>query len=246
VLVSFALSLLTLAASPAETPRLLVLNLEAANTPQEEAKAVDALIVAHAEVDGVVLISQQELRRLAEVDAAAQAAGCDDNGCLAEIAGALGARYVLFGSTSRLGQSVTVSLSLFDADKRVTKRDALTVTRIDDLPTELPPRVQALVRGALDHPPPPVEPAPAVDEGPGLSPLFLAGVATTAVGVLLAAGGGAVAAYAEYQVIQDKDVVAAAKRDAQLYGLAGLYGGVIGGVVLAGAGVGLIVLGSGE
>ncbi len=247
VLAPFILAILSIgAADVTETPRLLVLDLDATNMPDAEVRAVDALVGANASVDGVALVTQTDLRRLTELEVAAQEMGCETSSCLAEIAGALGARYVLFGSTSRLGQSITVSLSIFDATTSVTSRDALTVTSLDALAEKLPARVQALVKAARG----PLSPDAAVDvtvlqPGDGPSPLFIGGVVTTIVGALGVVGGGAVAALAEFLVVQDKDASGADKSDGQARGIIGLIGAGAGVVVTA-IGVTLLMIGSGE
>ena len=225
------------AADVAEAPRLLVLDLDAANMPADEARAIDAIVVANARVDGVVLVTQRELQKLAELDAAAQQAGCDTSSCLAEIAGALGARYVLFGSASRLGQSVTVSLSMFDVSTSVTTRDAVTVASIDELPARLPPRVTALVNGARG--------GATVAASTGASPLSIAGMVTTIVGGAAVGGGVGVAGIADFGVVRDRTASGANKRTAQTAGIAGLIGAGAGVVVTA-VGVTLLVIGGGE
>lgn len=43
--------------------------------------------------------------------------GCDQDGCMAQLAGAFGARYVIYGSIAVLGDLYVVQLTLFDGDQ---------------------------------------------------------------------------------------------------------------------------------
>ena len=58
----------------------------------------------------------EEFRTLAEVEAQRSITGCDDGSasCLAEIAGALGARYVVSGTLGTLGSEIVLQLTLLD------------------------------------------------------------------------------------------------------------------------------------
>ena len=141
-----ALALLVTAADP----RVLVLDLEAVGVEPAVAKSVDPLVLNGAAVDGVTVISQSEIKAIASVEAdKAQVTGCDSSACLAELAGALGARLVLFGSVSRLGSTTTVALSVYDNATSAIVRDSLAVTDVGALPATLPSRVRALVTKAL-------------------------------------------------------------------------------------------------
>lgn len=40
--------------------------------------------------------------------------GCGDSSCLAEIAGAMGAEFVVFGDVGKLGETFVINLNLFD------------------------------------------------------------------------------------------------------------------------------------
>ncbi|HEY1097751.1 MAG TPA: hypothetical protein VGF99_02440, partial [Myxococcota bacterium] len=163
-----------------------------------------------------------------------QAAECSSSTCLAEIAGAMGARYVLFGTTSRLGANVIVSLAIFDADTARTTRETVTVDTIGALPRAVPPKVKALVQAATG--------VAVAASGP--SPVVVGGIVTTAIGAGAVALGGAGAGVAA-AVLYTPDAAASAKRTAQFWGQPAVY--VAGaGVVVAAVGGILLLVGGGE
>jgi hypothetical protein len=205
-----ALCSLVLAASPV---RVLALELEPVGVDTSLARAVDpVLLAAAASVDGVELVSQGEMKKMADLEATKADLGCDTSSCLAELAGAMGARFVLFGSVSRLGEQTTVALSLFDSQSASVTRDLVAVSDVGHLPKELPAHVRGLLaKGAglavAD------EPAPGAPS-PGPSVSFIAGVGAAAVGAAALVGGGAWAVVAE-GTIQDVNEAGAVKKDAQ-------------------------------
>src|SRR5262245_30195349 len=119
--------------------------MEAIGVDPSMSRSIDTLVLQGAEGDGVEVIAQAESKKLAEVDAAKQDLDCNASSCLAELAGAMGAQIVLFGSVSQLGETVTVSLSLFDQKTGQIVRDNVTTKNVGSLPLDLPPRVRALV-----------------------------------------------------------------------------------------------------
>src|SRR5690606_21117733 len=111
--VTASLLLLTLAlapaaaadgAAPAAPTRVLVMDLEAVGIAADDVVAATRVVAAAAaEVTGVAVMSAAELRAMADLEVDRQNAGCgDDTSCVADIAGAMGAELVLFGSLSKL------------------------------------------------------------------------------------------------------------------------------------------------
>ena len=223
-----------------EAPRLLVLNLEPANISPDEGRAIDALVLAGARNDDVVTVSQTELQQLAALDAAAQVAGCDTSSCLAELAGALGARYVLFGTSSRLGSTSTVSLAVLDAASGRTVRDTVTVDSLDALPQRVPASVRALIAQAMS-----ATPSPSLPDATPWTPVAVTGAAVAGLGGAAAVAGLAIAGWSEFAILRDSAARAAEKRDAQGRGFAAL-GVIVGGVVVVAAGTALFVLGGAQ
>lgn len=231
---------LLLIATQEPPTRVLVLDLEAVGAiSPDTARSIDPLVLAAASVPGAEVVSQRELRTIAEVEANKADLGCDTSSCLAELAGAMGARFVLFGTVSQLGDATTVTISMFDNKTSTIARDNIMVRDVAKLADELPPRVRTLVNARLGFAPAPSQADPPSSEAP--SALFMGGVVASAVGGAALLGGGGYAALNEIG-IQDPAASATTKRTAQENGAFGLIiAGV--GVVVTGIGVALIVVG---
>ncbi len=63
---------------------------------------------------GVSVLTQSDVAALLGVERTRQILGCSDSGCMAEVAGALGADRVVHGSVGRVGGSFVVNLSALD------------------------------------------------------------------------------------------------------------------------------------
>jgi hypothetical protein len=75
--------------------------------------------VLHSElsrVQGVSLVTQEDVRAMALLDATKQAMGCDETGCMADIAGALGAELLLTAQLGRVGSSYNLTLTLIQVE----------------------------------------------------------------------------------------------------------------------------------
>jgi hypothetical protein len=75
--------------------------------------------VLHSElsrVQGVSLVTQEDVRAMALLDATKQAMGCDETGCMADIAGALGAELLLTAQLGRVGRSYNLTLTLIQVE----------------------------------------------------------------------------------------------------------------------------------
>lgn len=220
---SSTLLLLSLALATPENGRVLVMDIEGVGVEAADADAATRVVAAAAaEVEGVSVMSAADIRRLAALEADRLNAGCEeDTSCLAEIAGAMGAEQVLFGSLSRLGSTTTVVLSLYDARTTRVSRRSFDVTDAG----ALPPLLRTATAGLLGDPGAVV--APAVG-GPS------AGVITLGTGLGLLVVGGATAGIAEVMV-QDPGGDGAAKGTWQTVGL-GALGGAVVGLLVAGVG----------
>lgn len=223
---------LLLALSCAAPEKVLVLDLEAVGITADDAAAATRVVAAAAdEVDGVEIISTSELRRLAELEGTRAMAGCSETSCMADIAGALGAQRIIFGSLSKLGSTTTVVLSLYDAATQNATRRSFDVASHDGLAALLRTNTAAL----LGAPAPATTPAPAATSGIG------PGVVVTATGVGLVVLGTAGAVFGEVSV-QDPQAASDAKETMRTVGRVGLgvaavgvVVGVVGGVMLMGA-----------
>src|SRR5690606_13720771 len=85
------------------------------------------------------VVAGDDLRRMADLEADRQALGCEaDTSCLAELAGALDAEYVVYGQVGGLGGSILVTLNLFDVRRsRAAGRASLQVADAALLPQAL-------------------------------------------------------------------------------------------------------------
>jgi hypothetical protein len=159
------------------------------------------------------VVSSADLRRQLEIEANRQTLGCDAKAtsCLAEIAGAMGAQVVVYGSLGALadganGDVVILTLNLFDSTQgRAVGRIALRDVSLAGLSAQVDAGVQRLVapfasglpEGArakllvLDIEPPKKDGAAGVVDvaGPPPSPTFVAGVGGVLGGVVTAGVG---------------------------------------------------------
>ncbi|HEY4223095.1 MAG TPA: hypothetical protein VGO62_17175, partial [Myxococcota bacterium] len=139
--------LLALAAPDPSDARVLVLELEAVGVDRSLSRSVDPVVLTAAAASANV-IAQSEMKTIASVQASKAEIGCDSSSCLAELAGAMGARFVLFGSVSKLGDTTTITVSMFDNTTAKVTRDSLAVVDLGLIPKQLPPKVRALVASA--------------------------------------------------------------------------------------------------
>ncbi len=143
----------------------------------EVARRADLTVVSGADI--VAMVSFEEQKQLL---------GCTEASCFAELAGALGARFVVASEISRFGTSWLLSLALLDtreatAKKRLTKRTEDEAAVLD--------AASDGVRELLEAIPAPTEPAPAVIATPPAdSPDYLRWSAIGG-GALVGLGGAA-------------------------------------------------------
>ncbi len=218
--------LLFVALAAAPTHRVLVLDVEAVGVDANDAKAATRVVAAAAaDVDGVEVISADDIRRLAALEADKSAAGCTDTSCLAEIAGALGAERVLFGSLSKLGATTTASLSLYTAGSGAIDRASVDVADLSGLSTALRGLVGKLLRGEVTSTAPSADPT-----GPPSNPWF---------GVLVGGSVGAVVGAATAGI--SEVLIEQPERDGSEKEAIRVVG--ISGIVVAGVGVVVAVVG---
>jgi hypothetical protein len=145
-----ALLLTSGAAVADEKPQVLVLDLQrGSETPANIARTLtDLLTVEASNHPGLKVLSGADLRSLAELESERAMLGCDDSSCLAELAGAIGARFVITGRVSKLGGLWLMQLSLFDAiAAEAISRVALKATSVEAFVDELPGGVKTLLAG---------------------------------------------------------------------------------------------------
>jgi len=142
--------------SPPPPPKVLILDLKSSGVDVATVKTLNGILpTIVGEVEGLDVVSGEDLTRMMELEAERQVVGCDTESCLAEIAGALGAEYVLFGNVGSLGGSLIVNLSLFDSAKGAAI--SRTLVEVDDarkLTDALRPKVRDLLRPVARTAPP--------------------------------------------------------------------------------------------
>jgi hypothetical protein len=141
---------LLLSASPAgaEGFKVLVLDFLPEGVRPAIARMATELVAAElANLDGLEVMTRSDLKTIAELEGDKQAAGCDENACLADLAGALGARYVIYGDVLLVKPQYTLTLKRFDAKRaKVDKRVVRVVERRADFPEEVAKIVPAAMK----------------------------------------------------------------------------------------------------
>lgn len=112
------------ASAPDERPRVIVLEFShSADVSVDVAQTLTGLATASLHrYEQIRIVSGAELAELMELEGEKAAVGCDDDGCLAEIAGALGARFAVSGRIATLGELQVLQMRLMD----VTQAEGLS------------------------------------------------------------------------------------------------------------------------
>jgi hypothetical protein len=181
------------------------------------------------------VITGADLQNVADLESQRQVAGCDEGStsCLAELAGAMGARLVLFGDLGKLGDTTIVSLNLFLSDQAQSAgRETIRIKNLDELPDAVDAAVARLLGAEVPK-------AAGVGGGAVIGGVVAgAGVVVGAVGVVLAG--------TQNDVLANADSSGEQKSGAFALGHAFLWGGLATGVALVGGGVAMMAFSGGE
>ncbi len=186
---------------------LLLLSVLAVSTPSTEVAATlsEVTAVAAAAVPGTEVLSTRDIEKIVALESQKQLVGCAATDCLAEVAGALGARLVVFGELGALDDQLVLTLNVYDAEAarsvgRQLVRGAGAAALSEAIPaavstllqapvasvTSRPVRVLVMkIEGATTAPAEVLAPVPAENAWLGT-----AGLVTVGVGGALAVGGG--------------------------------------------------------
>lgn len=106
--------------------RTILLSLKGNKVDVETVNIISSLVTANlSQYDAIELVTSSDIKNMASLEAEKQSVGCnDETSCLAELAGAMDARYVIFGDVGQLGPLLILGLNLFDA------REAKAVSRM--------------------------------------------------------------------------------------------------------------------
>lgn len=220
---------------------MVVLDLEAIDVDAEKLRIVNAAVVDQlASYEQLEIVSQADIRQMVDFEAEKAAVGCDTNSCLSEIAGAMGAAYVVFGQAGRLDDTIFVQLNLFDSAKaRAIGREEVRSKKLSQVPDRVAPAIGRLVQPltGVEPPPEPVFQDEQTASG-GLAPVLLwGGVAALGVGVLGAGVAGASILPFE-ETLAQTTTTTSQKDTARGVGLGLVAGALLGGVVaVTGAGL---------
>ncbi|MCK5687888.1 hypothetical protein KAI87_01400, partial [Myxococcota bacterium] len=96
---------------------VLVTELRAVDVNAEEAKALTAFVAeAYAKATSYNVMTVAELNEVASLQKNLHDMECADDSCMAELSRIANARYVLSGTIGKIGDNLTITLSLLDAD----------------------------------------------------------------------------------------------------------------------------------
>lgn len=224
--------------------RVLLLDLEALAVEPATARIIDGLLTdaVHRHSAQLELLTAADMRQMLELEATKQGMGCTTESCLAELAGAMGARYVVFGQVGKLDTLTLVQLNLFDSRAaRSLGRKEIRTQNMADLADAMQPAVDELLAPLL---PAARAPEAAVAEGQAtLSPLLWIGAGVAGAGLLAAAGLGGAALWMNGELGRPASEVDPATKQGYLQSGPWLLLGTGVGGVLALAGLGLAVFG---
>ena len=156
VLRAFVIFTLGFAAAPSaadELPSVLMMDLKATYVDAKTVGLVQNLVSSElAQQKGFELITGADLRKMLALQSERQAMGCNaEDSCLSEIAGAMGARYVIYGEMGKLGSFYLLSLNLFDSqESKSTARASIKGKSIDDAVNQIADLVQKVIDETRD------------------------------------------------------------------------------------------------
>jgi hypothetical protein len=119
-----------------------------ARITQNDGALLTSLVAAAAGKDARLdVLTNEDVRKAVALEAEQQSVGCSTEGsCLAELAGALGARAIIYGSVGTLGGTHILTLSLYDsAQGRSGGREVVKGSTIDELAAGLDDAVANLI-----------------------------------------------------------------------------------------------------
>lgn len=168
----------------------------------------DVVTTAFSEDPRLDVVSSADVKRQLAFEAEKQAVGCQaDESCLAEIAAAMGARFVVHGQLGTLEDVVVLTLNLFDSEaSQAAVRTVVKDRSLAALSDKVGPAVKVLVQRFMANvpegtrprvlvlsitEPKATPPAPPPSTGATARPvLWWSGIATGAIGVVVVGVGG--------------------------------------------------------
>jgi TolB-like protein len=135
-----AMLLAAVLAADGERPKVAVMELQSAGAPKEAATALSEAITQEISRRGFLdVISSRDIETLLGVERQKQLLGCSDTSCTTELAGALGTRFVLSGTLSKLGETYQLSLQMLEPARAQTVARGVRLGKdIESLVRQLP------------------------------------------------------------------------------------------------------------
>jgi hypothetical protein len=224
--------------APAATrAQVLLLEFTSSDVPRDKLALLEgSMASALAKRPDIQAITLADLKAMTDIEATKAASGCDESSCLAELASALGARYVIYGRLGALGEELILQINLFDAAAaQAVAREERRARSLGELSVNIPSTMDALLL--------PIGPAPAVADA-GMSSMHVAGAAIAIGGGVLAFGAGAGAAYFENTLWSDGGALA--EKETAYTAAPWFWGATIAGVAVAALGGALLLVPSGD
>ncbi len=138
---------LLFAAPNPSKPTLVVAPLQAQQNSRADAAALTRFVrVFVGQSHDFTLVTPEDMNAIDEELKRQLAGGCEASSCLAEIGGALGARYMITGGLDRLGSRLLVTLKLIDIERVLAVRTlAIKGKDLDSIVDQVPARVSELL-----------------------------------------------------------------------------------------------------
>lgn len=168
----------TLLAAAAERPKLAVVELQPLGTAAETASALTEAVTQELGRRGFFeVVSSRDIQTLLGMERQKQLLCGDESAtCLTELAGALGSRFVLSGTLSKLGDALQLSVQMLDTQRSQTVARSVRLAKSVDALVEQLPWLLAEAT-ATPMPPPPSRALPVT--------LLSVGGAAVVVGAIL-------------------------------------------------------------
>lgn len=139
-------------------PSLAVLDVQPLGAPPESATALSEAVTQELTRRGFFeVVSSRDIQTLLGLERQRQLLGCADEAasCIAEVAGALGSRFVLSSTLTRLGDALQLSVQMLDTQKGQPVARGVRLARdVDGLVAQLPVLLAEATGTPLPPPPP--------------------------------------------------------------------------------------------
>ena len=136
-----------MAAPAAAKPTLLVAPLKRVKTDKADAKILTEMIrIQVGQSNRYTLVTPEEMGAIDEELKGNSSGGCEESSCIAEIGGALGARYMITGQFSALESRYILTLKLVDIEQvKANSTTDIRADRVEGIVDQLAAKIAALL-----------------------------------------------------------------------------------------------------